>query len=54
MEWAISDDGGSPITGYVLYMITVRTGAETIAYDGTNIPSVTSMQITGLTEGEYY
>jgi c-di-GMP-binding flagellar brake protein YcgR len=35
-------------------MTTVRTGNETVAYDGSHIPSATSVNITNLTSGEYY
>lgn len=50
----ISDDGGTPITGYRLYQIDVKTGAETLAYDGTDIPTVSSTRVEGLDEGDWY
>jgi len=53
-EWLFSSEGGSPITGYRLYQTYVRTGAETLIYDGSNQPTVSSMQVEGLLEGEWY
>ena len=53
-EWQISDDGGTPITGYRLYQIEVATGAETLAYDGAGIPTVSSTRVEGLVEGSWY
>lgn len=54
MAWELSDDGGSPITGYRLYVAPVRTGSETLAYDGAGIPTVSRKVVEGLEEGEYY
>jgi hypothetical protein len=54
VEWVISDDGGTPITGYRLYQIDVKTGAETLAYDGTDMPTVSSARVEGLDEGDWY
>jgi titin len=52
--WPQGSDGGSPISGYRLYQVTVRTGAESLAYDGARIPTVTSTLVGDLEEGEYY
>ena len=54
VSWVLSNDGGSPITGYRLYQTPVRTGTETLVYDGADIPTVSSTMIMGLAEGDYY
>ena len=50
----MSDDGGSIITGYQLYQTNVTTGGEFLAYDGRNIPTVTSAKLTKLQAGHSY
>ena len=42
------------MSGYRLYQVFVRTGAETLVYDGSGVPTVSSMLIEGLLEGELY
>ena len=54
VQWALSDDGGSQISGYRLYQTDYATGIETLAYDGTLNPLATSYRVTGLTEGAWY
>jgi hypothetical protein len=54
VEWQLASTGGSPITGYRLYSVRVKTGEETLAYDGQHIPTVSSMKVSALREGEYY
>jgi hypothetical protein len=34
--------------------VFVKTGAETLVYDGSGIPTVSSMLVAGLIEGELY
>jgi len=54
MMWELSSDGGSPLTGYKLYQTNITTGGESVIYDGTNIPTVSSHEIKGLTSGHEY
>jgi len=54
MKWALSSDGGSPLTGYKLYQTNTTSGGESVIYDGTNIPTVSSHEIQGLTSGHEY
>jgi hypothetical protein len=54
IEWVLSDDGGTPITGYRLYQTYVKTGEQSLIYDGTDIPTVSSTRVEGLEEGAYY
>lgn len=34
VEWTLTSDGGSVITGYKLYQTNVTTGGEFLVYDG--------------------
>ena len=43
VSWTLDDDGGSPITGYQLYQTNVTTGGIYLVYDGTNIPTISSV-----------
>ena len=54
VQWQLAVDGGSPVTGYRLYQVQVRTGAETLVYDGKGVPTVSSMRVNDLAEGSYY
>ena len=54
LEWTLTSDGGSVITGYRLYQTNVTTGGEFLVYDGTNIPTVTSASITQITAGHSF
>lgn len=54
LEWVIDTDGGSVITGYQLYQTNVTEGGESIIYDGSHIPTVTSHQITQVVSGHSY
>jgi len=54
VTWQLTSDGGSPITGYRLYQVPVRTGTEVLVYDGAGIPTVSSTRVEDLEEGEYY
>jgi len=54
VNWAVTSDGGSVITGYKLYQTNVTTGGEFLVLDGTNIPTVTSAKITKVIGGHTY
>lgn len=54
VTWQLTSEGGSPMSGYRLYQVPVKTGAETLVYDGTGIPTVSSARVDGLDEGDYY
>lgn len=42
VSWTLTSDGGSPVLGYYLYQNNVTTGGESLIYDGSSIPTVTS------------
>ena len=54
MLWNLTSDGGSPLTGYKLYQTNITTGGESVIYDGSNIPTVSSHKVAGLTAGFEY
>ena len=54
LDWTLTSNGGSVITGYKLYQTNVTTGGEFIVYDGTNIPTVTSAKISLVIGGHSY
>jgi hypothetical protein len=54
VQWSLSNDGGSPLTGYKLYQTNTTTGGESVIYDGSNIPTVSSHRIARLISGDSY
>ena len=52
--WQLTSNGGSVITGYRLYQTNVTDGGETLIYDGSNIPTVTSTKVKNLIAGHQY
>lgn len=54
VSWALTSNGGAAVTGYYLYQTNVTTGGQSIIYDGSSIPTVTSAKIEGLTTGDEY
>lgn len=49
-----TNDGGSPITGYKVYMDDFRSDQLVLVYDGSSTPSVLSFTKTGLNKGQEY
>lgn len=54
VSWLLTSTGGSVITGYRLYQTNVTTGGEYLAYDGLNVPTVSSYMASSLTPGNRY
>ena len=54
LSWQLDSNSGSPLTGYKLYQTNITTGGIYLIYDGTNIPTVSSHRVTGLTAGHVY
>jgi hypothetical protein len=54
VSWALVSDGGSPVLGYLLYQLNVTTGGEYLVYNGSNIPTITSFNSSGLIPGYFY
>jgi hypothetical protein len=54
LKWVVDSDGGSAITGYKVYQTNVTTGGEFLAYDGSRIPTVTSVNFTNVIGGHIY
>ncbi len=54
VQWALNSDGGSPVLGYLLYQLNVTTGGETLIYNGSSIPTITSFTAHGLYPGHFY
>lgn len=48
------DDGGSPITGYIIERFEKRGGGDWAPVNGLGIIHSTSANVTGLFEGETY
>ena len=54
MNWlAPTDNGGSPVTSYILYWKLSTAGSYSSSYSTTNTASLTYI-ITGLTSGSFY
>jgi large repetitive protein len=49
-----TNNGGSPITGYKVYMDDFRSDELVLIYDGSSAPSVLSFTKTGLNKGQEY
>ena len=55
LAWsAPTENGGTSITGYKVYMNDFTTDAFSLIYDGSSSPSVLSLTQQGLTAGNYY
>jgi len=55
VEWTpLTDTGGVPLTGYKVYYIDGTTSTTVLGYDGTSIPTVVQVTLTGLTLDETY
>lgn len=52
--YALVETGGVSLTGYKLYQTRVSTSTTSLAYDGTNIPQITSVVIPNLVLDEDY
>ena len=51
---ALLETGGVPLTGYKLYQKRLSDSVQSLAYDGTSLPSITQATITGLILDEDY
>jgi hypothetical protein len=54
ISWTLNSDGGSSVLGYYVYQNNVTTGGESLIYDGSKVPTVTSYKVTGLIPGNVY
>jgi hypothetical protein len=55
VAWAApADTGGTPVTGYRVYMNALSVGDWTLVYQGTGYPTRAVYPATGLSEGEAY
>jgi hypothetical protein len=54
LEWTLTSNGGSVITGYKLYQTNVTRGGEYLVYDGAQIPTVTAVRLRELVGGRSY
>lgn len=51
VSWEVADNGGSVVTGFLLFQTNVTTGGVFVVYDGRNIPTVTSHRVTQVVAG---
>lgn len=51
---APANNGGTVVTGFRLYMNDFDTDEWVLIYDGANVDSVFTYEVTGLTTGHYY
>lgn len=49
-----ANTGGSPITGYKVFMNDLQSDIWQLVYDGSNYPSTLTYQKVGLNPGKYY
>ena len=55
ISWSVPDsDGGSPVTGYRVYMNPLDDGDWTLIYDGQGQPTVLTFEVLNLKRGMYY
>lgn len=55
ISWSVpASDGGSDITGYLVYMSDIQSEDFDLVYNGLYYPSTLTFQVTGLIEGIEY